>query len=1251
MTRNIQLFLLLISTLMHNFTTFASDNIPPKNLAEITFRVDNDYTINFSRKTIRANNQEVSAAELREKPKIFFMSFLLAIAEKADLDIVKSFIEAGVNINLDTLFNPLITAIESYNIPAINLLLEAPDLDVNRFVQDKRQPNYNILPIEFAIKNGLEPNLISKIIDHISFDPRSKNADGKKVLKILASYPEAKEFTQLIHMRKYTFPVNFSVDFKGDSMFYNGQRISPAALYNLSQEQAFFALFIAVTKKADINIIKEFLNTDINKNALSTFGSLFNHAIATRNIDVINLLLEHDDLITINYSSLDLGIISPLELAIKKSLGTEIIEKIIKHKEFNPVIDMKNIIKAIENHPHLTDKERYINLITDKNRLTSYITAETPETAPITRAFSAAGESVMLISDIIIYNNEVVSAAELMTRASDPGYFFEASLRDKLHLNATKSLIEAGININEMSSGTPLLYAIQTKNIDLLNLLLQQNRLDVNKLGPNSWSNIFPLLLAIKEKLDDGIIKKIIGHKSFDPRRLDENGKTLLEVMALTPEAKMYTKLVENKAIEIDKIIGIEALKDKIFHSIAKSKELNLGANNNKDIPTTIRFLEYPAAPDLLKMIVSFNAAKKENILELLLKPVIDDNDSITKFFLINPSNTSKIASSVGYLNTNTGAANIVRFEKQIMLSKKGNAIVFSSSLATKTKQKNINLKLEWQLQAAPVQITPDNPLEKPSVVPSASELSPKKFYPRNGEIPGNYAVYVTNDTAPWARVTIPADVRKKALELNFKLERSSTNYMVTVEPIYSASDELRSFIGKKARKSKNKKTPLVFSSSLALQDRSNENDTEVVLTVETNKGNLLLRKVYDALPVPAESIVSMEEAPSSSEENDPSSDDDNNEGIEVDGPYEALLEDDELEGEPTEEHEVPLTPAAAPNQAAPYKRSKRHEPYFDWREYGLEETKEEKERNERDRNRYNKIILEKAEEKEREELNQASLSSPLLPKKVRKESHKHEIHQPLYLSPTSFYNDCELVKDTAIASTWFGQAYALRNGRLHKINGTTIVLGMKNWQGYPTLGQNASWGSLMATDLGENNYFDGKNVHLSFHEQSYGKKKVQYLNISHHYRFELQKDERSGQFLLYQLEPKATQQIVYVLSQKPLKKEKKLQNSLIPQIARNFINWHPSWKESLNQIIDCEELKRNAEAIKAQLIAQQQELFLTPTLSFLPSRSLGDETHYAWDVFMINHDTGFIALDFIEREQRVTKNFLFNVDEHGIRF
>lgn len=100
-------------------------------------------------------------------------------------------------------------------------------------------------------------------------------------------------------------------------------------------------------------------------------------------------------------------------------------------------------------------------------------------------------------------------------------------------------------------------------------------------------------------------------------------------------------------------------------------------------------------------------------------------------------------------------------------------------------------------------------------------------------------------------------------------------------------------------------------------------------------------------------------------------------------------------------------------------------------------------------------------------------------------------------------------------------------------------MLGMKNWQGYPKVAQNAAWGSLMSADLGHKNYFEGKNVHISFHEQLYGDKKVHYLNVSHHYRFEIQKDQQSGRYLLYQLqselEPQSTSKIVYVLFNKQI--------------------------------------------------------------------------------------------------------------------
>lgn len=276
----------------------------------------------------------------------------------------------------------------------------------------------------------------------------------------------------------------------------------------------------------------------------------------------------------------------------------------------------------------------------------------------------------------------------------------------------------------------------------------------------------------------------------------------------------------------------------------------------------------------------------------------------------------------------------------------------------------------------------------------------------------------------------------------------------------------------------------------------------------------------------------------------------------------------------------------------------------------------------------------------------------------VKRQARFNEAHRSTKLSPFSNYTDCALVGEGMADSTWFGQGYALVNNHPYLLPNKKLIIGMRNWQGYPGVAHNAAWGSLMASDLGELNYMEGKNVHISYHEQMYGDTLVRYINISHHYRFELQTDEQSGDYLLYQLEPKTKQQIVYVLSKGISKRKldtvKNKKELTIAQLARLHLGWDLSVLQELDHIESVARLHEIAQRIERTLATNDEEIVVKANFRFSPATNrINDHIPTNWQVFMINQNTGFIALDYLNRGQKlVTRNFIFDIDsEDRLKF
>ncbi len=851
-----------------------------------------------------------------------------------------------------------------------------------------------------------------------------------------------------------------------------------------------------------------------------------------------------------------------------------------------------------------------------------------------------------------------------------------------------KQLISVENNNETTRDGwTPLMVAVATEHYDIARYLMEHGALI--HLKNQDGLSVGEMVLSQENirSLEDS--KKFNEFRLFFKRFFEERSQQRKErkkaLKAEKLEAELNRKREENK-----KLYGIEAFLNKKFFALAKGKQLNLGADNNSDIQVTIEFMPYQK--NLCMMSISFTHQKKPQKLELVLKPVSDLDNKITEFIFPNPRNLDSIAASTGYVGSSTNQANIIRIEKNISVepgSDSGSFLLKAPMMTRNKEKKDRRFELAWELKAEELSlptkndnenIEPTNSLTKDtqnsteSVVPSKAKILPKFL-----EIPGFYKVILEGQE--WGTAIVPDNLWEEELKLLFHLQQrdgSSKDSALYVKANLISADQLHSlyplggkdnkFIAGKTsfdkvihvpatkssktrRKAKGVATPLCFTTPLISKERKHENDKEVILSADTTKGKLELLKISTEVP------RTLEDNSSSSEEGSHSSSDEEDNSYEeilVHEPYHAthlkIVRDNQVNAENSQGF-----PEKAPQTKKRMAATKTLlAPYVDWEKFGLRETQQEQERAERDRRQNKEILLSRVNDCKENK------AAPVTIEKAQQSIYQHEVHSTIYLSPSSRYSDCELVKDDIENSTWFGQAFILENGRLRKLPNKRLVLGMKNWLGYPRIGDNASWGSLMSTDLADRNYLLGKNVHISFHEQMYGARKVQYLNVSHHYRFELQKNDITGDYLLYQIAPTSDEQIVYVLSNKAPKKLRAQVRDLgieaLAAKARLYINWHPSWQERLEQLIDCEELNARALQLKRELISRDEVIGLGKSFLLHPLQNEGliirnnSEMPTEWNLLMINQNVGFIAVDYINphRQERITKNFMFEIDSHG---
>lgn len=816
------------------------------------------------------------------------------------------------------------------------------------------------------------------------------------------------------------------------------------------------------------------------------------------------------------------------------------------------------------------------------------------------------------------------------------------------------------------------------------------------------------------------IARDLIEKYGADPRIKNNEGKSILDILDELSFHKERARVFYNFVVESiqqkknDEKHGKAALIGKEFFSSIPGRALNLGAKIMALVPVKITFME--ENKEILRVKVAFFHGKKDQALEFFVKPIMNHEGAISELLLVeSPKTPNKTIKSAGYIldrnvthkkNPKTGKMEIKNgissFEGKLNLKIfSPKSAILAGKMRVQDAGKAISFDFSWQLTDK------IEALEKGTENNSSStgktfatqkakteeEISAKKFYPSSSEISGLYQVLLNGVEAGEASIPATAldgefvgderipqaygsyrgihfsmrrnDGQFKKHLLPVEMKYSVTNEFREFEPLaFDAKDKTWKFIKKRTSfdalihipsKTKTKRkakglSPLCFDTTLSLEPRLNENDDEVAFKADTSKGALRLVKIASIIEMPPHGPMNEPQEFTSDEEEDFSK-------IIVEGPYgNEFYEDDDLAQDAHEEINQPVVEAAP----APSRKTKRRpiiEEYVNWKDLGLGPSKEEKERIIRHDRAEREFMRKREEAQQNLEVKHPKSLSPSPKVKQKKNSDKvHEVHPTIYLSPFSNYADCDLVRDTLKESTWFGQGFVVENGHLTRIAHKKLVLGMHNWLSYPALAQNAAWGSLISSDLGDKNYYLGKNVHISYHEQLYGDKKVKYLNISHHYRFEIQQDKNTGNYLLYQIMPKSDQQIVYVLSPWDHRKSRRLEtrngSDIIAAHAREFIAWHPCWQQELEQVMDFEALQKQAKDIKQNMLMANKAIPLSKRLSFFPEtmdKAKLNTSECDWNLFMINDHAGFIVIDYIDRKSiRNNKNIVFTVDSDG---
>ncbi|MBE8232734.1 MAG: ankyrin repeat domain-containing protein, partial [Endozoicomonadaceae bacterium] len=92
------------------------------------------------------------------------------------------------------------------------------------------------------------------------------------------------------------------------------------------------------------------------------------------------------------------------------------------------------------------------------------------------------------------------------------------------HFEVVKYLIEQGVSVDcEIENMTPLLNAIESNNHDLINLLIDQGKADVNY---NDCDGLTPLASAIEKENIPLIKKLLVSGVSFDYDQFDQSGES-----------------------------------------------------------------------------------------------------------------------------------------------------------------------------------------------------------------------------------------------------------------------------------------------------------------------------------------------------------------------------------------------------------------------------------------------------------------------------------------------------------------------------------------------------------------------------------------------------------------------------------------------------------------------------------------------------------------------------------------------------
>jgi len=504
--------------------------------------------------------------DLEKKDALGCIPLLLAIKNNDDL-LVQKLISAGANVHAVDIqgMTPLMWAVKLGNITAVRQLLACPGIDVNqRSSKDPSartalylavtSPSPNMTILEALLENGADPNftyenkhtvlMLAAIfcnhkVVHLLLQYRADpNAEDKmKNTAIgLASYGNNKDIHVIESLCQFGAEVNHENILGCTALHYAVRRDNLPLIKAL------------IKNGADVNHKGDFSETPLDLTDPFSYSKAYellrehgaNHSLFERLTDISFLIIESPlflagALIASAYALLkapfDNGALLGRVYSVVKN-GLKTFGSLI----FSDVIDMFS--GNVASSDNQSDKKS-AGVFKDKNGK--------PQESEMGQSYATIVDAVeakdvlavQSMSDNLI-NHTNIKGESLLTIA--------IKNRD---LAMIELLVRKGMDVNfqEFSGMTPLMWAVQIGDLDIVAYFLAQEGIQVNSVNKSSES---ALHFAVSDSAPNITIIKMLLKHGADVNRVDENGKTGLMIAARKGQASVIHMLLAHDHIDVN---------------------------------------------------------------------------------------------------------------------------------------------------------------------------------------------------------------------------------------------------------------------------------------------------------------------------------------------------------------------------------------------------------------------------------------------------------------------------------------------------------------------------------------------------------------------------------------------------------------------------------------------------------------------------------------------------------------------------